>query len=127
MDRRARVLLCLLLAFCLMNSVHASSKDEDEEPVCDLKCVLDIINIVMFVFAGGPDEVVPRLVALAVSTLILLVVAALLACICSCCGIEPPSERRRGSHEHSTLSWGLTWINTYNNANDVAANWHKWQ
>ena len=127
MYRRARVLLCLLLAVCLLSTVHASSKDDDDDDwECDAKCIMDIINIVMFVFAGGPEEVMPRLIALAVSAAILFVVFMVLIAICSCCGIEPPSERRRGRQGHSTLEWGLTGFNTYNNARDVAANWHKW-
>ena len=130
MYRRARVLLYLLLAFCLLSTVHASSKDDDDddEPLCDAKCMIDLLNLVMFLLAGGPEEVIPRLIALCVTAIIMFVVFALIIGICSLCGIEPPSERPRGRRrqEHGPLAWGLTGYNTYNNASEIATNWHKW-
>ena len=130
MYRRARVLLYLLLAFCLLSTVHAASKDDDDddEPLCDLKCMIDVLNLIMFLFAGGPEEVIPRLIGVCVIAIIMFIVFVLIVGICSLCGIEPPSERPRGRRrqEHGPLSWGLTGWRTYQNANEIAAKWHKW-
>tara|TARA_B110001452_G_scaffold82248_1_gene67255 strand:+ start:9366 stop:9761 length:396 start_codon:yes stop_codon:yes gene_type:complete len=127
---RARALLWLLLAFCLLSTVHASSKDDDDdEPLCDLKCMIDILNLVMFIFAGGPEEVVPRLIALCVTAVIMFVVLALVAGILSCCGIEAPSERPRGrrrQQDHGPLAWGLTGKNFFDNCNQIGTNWDRW-
>lgn len=127
MYRRARVLLWLVLAFCLLSTVHASSKDDDDWE-CDAKCMMDILNLVMFVFAGGPEEVVPRLILLVVTTIITFLVLALVAAICSCCGIDPerPRGRRRQRREPGPLEYAVTGHNFFQNMKGFANTAHLW-
>ena len=100
MDRRARA---LALAFALSvfascvaaQGVTKSSDDDDDDPwtsfVEAAETAVDVLNIVMFVFAGGPEEVAFR-----VATVVAVLVAALgvLALGHLCCGVQQDTKRK---------------------------------
>ena len=78
----------------------------------------------LFVVAGGPEEVIPRLLLLGFLTL----VAVLIARCCSClCGDD---YDRYDCYERNdtgrAIGWGLTAYNTYTLGNDAWRNRHKW-
>ena len=127
MANNTRFLLLLALGFCfLTTAVVKASKDDDDG--CDAQCWIDIINVIVFVFAGGPDEIVPRLIALVVAVVLITVVWGILSCLCDCCGVDADDCARRFHRSDcgKATGWALTGVNTYNNTRDLRDNWHKY-
>ena len=85
---------------------------------------IDLANLGLFVVAGGPEEVIPRLLVLGFFTL----VAVLIARCCSClCGDD---YDRYDCYERSdtgrAIGWGLTAYNSYTLGNEAWSNRHRW-
>ena len=96
--------------------VKSSSKSDDDD--IDFLVVMDMINVGLFIVAGGPEEVLPRIIVLGV---VGFVVVAICACL-SLCGLEPSPKR----HERSGLDYAMSGYNMYTNASEAASNIDKW-
>lgn len=109
---------CLLAASVPANcqGIKSSSKSDDDD--IDLVAVMDIINVGIFIVAGGPEEVVPRIIALG---FVCLVVVAICACL-SLCGLEPSPKR----YERNGFDYAMSGYNMYTNVSEAASNIDKW-
>lgn len=92
--RRSTTLLLLFGVLALIARVSAitkkeAEKDDEDDSIGEfldlLGFVVDLVNLVAFVFAGGPEEVAARIVA--------LVVAVLIATVFVCSSPIPQSQR----------------------------------
>lgn len=82
------VLMTSLITLSLIEPVHAQPVTKNEKKTdsgLSAKETLDLINVGMFIFAGGPQEIFVRLVFVAFTFAIM---AATMAFLMACCGCQ---------------------------------------
>ena len=118
---RKHLLCVFMLCMLALQGAHAQQKRSDDDDDDDaLAAIVDVVNVFMFLLAGGPEEVAIRLFVLVAGT---IVIASVIAC-CTAIGAYDP-DRRPGSAEKA-LTWGARGYTTYATGNELYANRSKW-
>lgn len=92
-----------------------AKEEEEKEGIIDLVgSAVDVFNVFTFVVAGGPDEVLPRLVFLGITVF----VVASLAAICGCFF--------EGKERYTSLEWGCRGISSYFTLSELVENSGEW-
>ena len=112
----------LLVACCDQVSAQGVQKKDtttktQKENEANLLDVVDTINVVLFLFAGGPEEVLVRLVLMAIC---IVAMTAILGC-CNACGFDTTPDTNRG-----TCGTLLTAYNSYTVGQEAWENKGRW-
>lgn len=128
-ERLSSVILLNMALLVLMRAPFAqgikSKDDDDKDDGADvleaIGALVDLLTIIGWVFAGGPEEVLGRLCAIGALVLFTVAVAMCLAL----CGCEP--SKRKASRFEKGAMWGVRGVNAYSVASEYNHNAHKWQ
>ena len=127
MSSHSRVLLVALVALLFASfvaPVEAQASKNNKRADDDLHDLIDLANLGLFVVAGGPGEVIPRLLVLGFFTLVAVLIARCFSCICG------HDYDRYDCYERSdtgrAIGWGLTACNSYTLGNEAWSNRHRW-
>lgn len=116
-------LFFVLAAYLAVAAAQGVKKsDDDDEDGFDFDCIIDILNVVMFIFAGGPEEVALRIGVMVLTILAAFVAASL--CLC-CCGDSEPCLGRRG-RKTSTFDNLVRAVSFCESAGGCLENAHKY-
>ena len=118
--------MALLVQPAIGKTVVKRSSDDDDDFFEFVGAVIDVVNVCAFVFAGGPEEVVPRLAFLAVTVLVGLLIAFLCA---GCCGDDYDDHyhhHRKSRSRDGALRWGFRGLTSYNVFSELAENSNRW-
>ena len=115
----------MLLIFALLliakSGLAFKSDDDDDDDVMDtIGVVVDCLNVLAFVLAGGPEEVMSRLLSVVAFALVTLAVAA--GCQ-ACCGSRP--ARSRSSFDRA-VEWGARGACSYYAGTKLYDSRSKW-
>ena len=110
--RRSTAVKLLFFFFLAVASVAAAQSNDDDDDW--IREVVDVFNLIAFVFAGGPDEIVARLIVLAATTLVAI---GIVLC-CAMCGTDP--DRFRPPRVVDDMARGTL---AYRNVRGVYNNW----
>ena len=111
MRRFTAVKLLFFFSFAMAFVAAAKSKDDDDDWIRDL---VDVLNLIGFIFAGGPEEIVARMVVLAATTLVAI---GIVLC-CSMCRVDP--DRYRPPRAVDDMARGAL---AYQNMRGLCNNW----
>ena len=99
-NRKMLLVLATTIALSpLIEPVHAQSvvnKEKKTDNGFGAKEALDLANVGMFIFAGGPEEILVRLVAVAFTFLIM---TAIMAFFMACCGCQFDNNKENSSFD----------------------------
>lgn len=87
MHRSTAVKLLFFFSFAMAFVAAAKSNDDDDDDW--IRDVVDLFNLIGFIFAGGPEEIVACMVVLVATT---LVAVGIVLC-CAMCGADPDDYR----------------------------------
>jgi hypothetical protein len=105
--------IALVAMFAFAASQRISSGDDDDDDAFGE--MVDTLNIFMYLFAGGPEEVVIRIGVLVIATLLSLAVAATIDICCK----KVPRPPRWVENTARGASFAL-------NASEMYSNRYKW-
>lgn len=134
-DRRRRVLLCSQFtapemnqkkqALCIfficvfaLGSARAEEKDDDDDD--SLATFVDTVNLIMYLLAGGPEEIVLRIFTIVVLMLVSVLIFGCLAAV----GLYEPDRRR--DNVDRAVGWGVRGFAAHSIASEFFENLDRW-
>ena len=110
------IFILKILGFYVTHAYSGNKDDEDEED--DVGFIIDVMNLVIFLFAGGPEEVLFRVGFLLVMTIVLIF-------IMTCCNLIQKNKYRPGP-KMKAIEWGTRGLTTCVLGNELYLNKSKW-